>query len=154
MPNPSERILHLLTEAGRRLSFQAAREARSQGLSRAQWAILELVEAAPGLSQREIAERLEVEPITVARMIDRLSARDLVERRPDPSDRRIWRVHLSSAGEQVRAETWSRQAALGDRITASLPAAVTAAALEDGLACAVAALDAATPVHSQEMEDA
>lgn len=153
MSKQAERILQLLTEAGRRLSFQAAREARSQGLSRPQWAILELVEAAPGLSQREIAERLEVEPITVARMIDRLSVRDLVERRPDPRERRIWRVHLSPSGEQVRAEAWSRQAALGDRITASLPEEVTAA-LEDGLACAVAALVVAVPVCTPEMEDA
>lgn len=153
MSDRSERILHLLTEAGRRLSCQAARDARSRGLSRAQWAILEQAEAAPGLSQREIAERLEVEPITVARIIDRLSARDLVERRPDPKDRRIWRVHLSPAGRQLRAETWSRQAELGDRVTASLPDEVTAA-LENGLARAVAALDASGPVHSREMEDA
>ena len=86
-------------------------------------------------------------------MIDRLSARDLVERRPDPKDRRIWRVHLSPAGRQLRAETWSRQAELGDRITASLPDEITAA-LENGLLRAVAALDATGPVLSREMEDA
>jgi DNA-binding MarR family transcriptional regulator len=52
------------------------------------------LERKPGLSQKELSELLEVEPITVARLIDRLEQRGLVERRPDPRDRRIWRLHL------------------------------------------------------------
>jgi DNA-binding MarR family transcriptional regulator len=45
-----------------------------------------------------MAELLDVEPITVGRMIDRLQAADLVERRTDPSDRRAWRIHLTDTG--------------------------------------------------------
>ncbi|MBV9117137.1 MAG: MarR family transcriptional regulator, partial [Acetobacteraceae bacterium] len=63
-------------------------------MTRAQWAILIWLERQPGISQKELAELLEVEPITVARLIDRLEARGMVERRPDPRDRRIWRLHL------------------------------------------------------------
>jgi len=55
------------------------------------------LERQPGLSQKELAELLEVEPITVARLADRLAARGLLERRPDPADRRIWRLHLLPA---------------------------------------------------------
>jgi MarR family transcriptional regulator, transcriptional regulator for hemolysin len=79
-----ESILSLLSQAPRLLSLEAAREARAHGLSRAQWAVLDVLEQAPGLTQREVAERLAVEPITVARILDRLAARNLVERRPDP----------------------------------------------------------------------
>ncbi len=157
MSDRSQRILYLLTEAGRRLSFQAARDARAQGLSRPQWAILELIEADPGLTQREIAERLDVEPITVARMLDRLEARQMVERRPDPRDRRVWRVHLSPAGRRMREAAGRARVALGDRITANLPEEV-GAMLESGLARAVAAMDATSPAHSptnaREMADA
>ena len=67
-------------------------------MTRAQWAILIWLERQPGLSQKELAEILEVEPITVARLIDRLEERGMVERRPDPRDRRIWRLHLLPAG--------------------------------------------------------
>ncbi len=42
---------------------------------------------------------LDVEPITLGRMIDRLQEAGLVERRADPHDRRAWRLHLTSLGE-------------------------------------------------------
>jgi DNA-binding MarR family transcriptional regulator len=51
----------------------------------------------PGLSQKEIADLLEVEPISVARLVDRMEAGGLVERRADEDDRRIWRLHLRPA---------------------------------------------------------
>jgi DNA-binding MarR family transcriptional regulator len=51
------------------------------------------VERQPGLSQSELAAICEVEPITVARLVDRLEKRGLLERRADPHDRRIWRLH-------------------------------------------------------------
>ena len=46
----------------------------------------------------------EVEPITVGRLVDRLEARGLIERRPDPADRRIRRLHLLPAAEPILAE--------------------------------------------------
>jgi DNA-binding MarR family transcriptional regulator len=51
------------------------------------------------LRQNELAEFLEMEPIAVGRVIDRLQAAGFVERRPDPKDRRAWRLHLT---EQAR----------------------------------------------------
>ncbi len=143
------RILLLLSEASRLLSLEAAREARAQGLSRAQWAILEILERTPGLTQREIAERLNVEPITVARMLDRLCARGVVERRPDPADRRVWRIHLSEDGARVRETTSDRREALGHEITSGLPAEITRA-MERGLVQAVAALEADTASSCKE----
>ena len=47
----------------------------------------------PGMRQNELAEQLDMEPIAVGRVIDRLQAAGFVERRPDPKDRRAWRLH-------------------------------------------------------------
>jgi DNA-binding MarR family transcriptional regulator len=87
-------LLFLLHDVARLLRHEADRRARSRDMTRAQWVILFWLDRQPGLSQKELSELLEVEPISVARLIDRLEARGMVERRPDPKDRRIWRLHL------------------------------------------------------------
>ena len=87
-------LLFLLHDVARLMRIDADKRARAQGMTRAQWGILVWLERQPGISQKELAELLEVEPISVARLIDRLEARGMVERRPDPRDRRIWRLHL------------------------------------------------------------
>ncbi len=93
VPQSSD-LLFLLHDVARLLRHEADRRASAHGMTRAQWVILFWLERQPGLSQKELAEILEVEPITVARLIDRLEGRGMVERRPDPKDRRIWRLHL------------------------------------------------------------
>jgi MarR family transcriptional regulator for hemolysin len=87
-------LLFLLHDIARILRVTGDRRARAHGMTRAQWVILWQLERQPGLSQKELAEIMEVEPITVARLVDRLAARGMLERRDDPSDRRIWRLHL------------------------------------------------------------
>lgn len=87
-------LLFLLHDVARLLRVEGDKRARAHDMTRAQWGILIWLERQPGISQKELAELLEVEPITVARLIDRLEARGMVERRPDPKDRRIWRLHL------------------------------------------------------------
>jgi MarR family transcriptional regulator for hemolysin len=87
-------LMFLLHDVARLMRVDADKRARAHGMTRAQWGILIWLERQPGLSQKELAEILEVEPITVARLIDRLEARGMVERRPDAKDRRIWRLHL------------------------------------------------------------
>ena len=87
-------LLFLLHDVARLLRVDADKRAACHGMTRAQWAILIWLERQPGISQKELAELLEVEPMTVARLIDRLESRGMVERRPDPKDRRIWRLHL------------------------------------------------------------
>jgi MarR family transcriptional regulator, transcriptional regulator for hemolysin len=94
-------LLFLLNDVARLLRVDADKRARAHGMTRAQWAILIWLARQPGISQKELAELLEVEPITVARLVDRLEARGMVERRPDPRDRRIWRLHLSPPAHQV-----------------------------------------------------
>jgi DNA-binding MarR family transcriptional regulator len=94
-------LLFLLHDVARQMRLDADRRARAHGMTRAQWVILLRLDRQPGLSQKELAEILEVEPITVARLIDRLEERSMVERRDDPADRRIWRLHLLPAARPV-----------------------------------------------------
>ncbi len=97
-------ILILLNDVGRMLRTEADRRARTHGMTRAQWVMLIRLDRQPGLSQKELAELLEVEPITVARLADRLEARNLLERRADPTDRRVWRLHLLPAAQPLLEE--------------------------------------------------
>ncbi|MBB6246923.1 MarR family transcriptional regulator [Rhodanobacter sp. A1T4] len=75
------------------------RRAVKFGLTRAQWRAVKVLYHREGLRQTELAEFLEMEPIAVGRVIDRLQAAGFVERRPDPKDRRAWRLHTT---EQAR----------------------------------------------------
>jgi MarR family transcriptional regulator for hemolysin len=65
------------------------------GITRPQWRMLMTLSRMDGPSQSDLAERLEVERITLCRMVDRLADAGLVERRADPADRRIWRLFLT-----------------------------------------------------------
>jgi DNA-binding MarR family transcriptional regulator len=98
-----ELLTHIINLA-RLIRTEVDKRARGHGMTRAQWAILIRLEAQPGLLQKELAELLEVEPITVARLIDRLESRAMVERRTDPSDRRCWRLHLTDASRFLLGE--------------------------------------------------
>jgi len=71
--------------------------ARTVGLTRPQWRTIAAIRFAEGSTQREISEILEVEPVTVARIVDRLEAAQIIERRPDPEDRRAKRLYLTPA---------------------------------------------------------
>lgn len=75
------------------------RRAVKFGLTRAQWRATKMLYHREGLRQSELAELLEMEPIAVGRVIDRLQAAGFVERRPDPKDRRAWRLYTT---EQAR----------------------------------------------------
>src|SRR5271163_1221835 len=91
-------LLFLLHDVARLVRVEADKRARLHGMTRAQWGVLLRVARNPGLSQKEVADLLEVEPISVARLVDRMAASGLVERRADAQDRRIWRLHLLPAG--------------------------------------------------------
>ena len=83
------------------------RRAVGLGVTRAQWKVLFHLTRQPGLRQNELADRLDVEPITLSRIVDRLQEAGLVERAPDPADRRAWRLHVTDRArplvEQLKA---------------------------------------------------
>lgn len=96
--------LILLNDVARITRVRFDQRARARGMTRAQWVILARLSRQPGLSQNEMAAICEVEPITVGRLIDRLEMRGLVERRADPADRRIRRLHLLPAAQPILDE--------------------------------------------------
>ena len=91
-----ENLAAMLADTARlmRRSFDA--RARQIGVTRPQWRVLSVLRRHEGINQGGLAELLEVEPITVCRMVDRLQEAGLVERRPDPADRRSWRLFLTA----------------------------------------------------------
>ena len=127
-------ILFLLHDVARHLRLDADRRASCHGLTRAQWVILFRLDRQPGLSQKELAEILEVEPITVARLIDRLEEHGMVERRSDPGDRRVWRLHLLPPARPVLDALHQEAGAMRTQTTEGLDTA-TIAVVVDALAC-------------------
>ena len=71
------------------------------GVTRAQWKVLFRLTRTPGLRQVELAEMLELEPITLCRIVDRLEEARLVERVRDPDDRRAWRLHVTAEAQPL-----------------------------------------------------
>jgi len=96
-----------LHDVARLLRTYADYKAAQFGMTRAQWAVLVRVECAEGLSQAELADGLDLQPITLTRLLDKLCDSGLIERRPDPTDRRVKRLFLTPAArpllEQLRA---------------------------------------------------
>lgn len=94
-------FLFALFEAQRLLRLYADKQALQYGLTRAQWAVLAKLQRFEGLKQAELAEMMEMQPITLTRLVDKLCESGLVERRNDASDRRINRLHLTKAARPL-----------------------------------------------------
>src|ERR687885_2800948 len=75
------------------------RRAVGLGVTRAQWKVLFKLTRKPGLRQVELADMLDLEPITLCRIVDRLEEAGLVERTRDPDDRRAWRLHVTATAQ-------------------------------------------------------
>jgi len=96
------------------------RRAATLGVTRAQWKVLFRLSRQPGLRQIELADILDVEPITLSRIIDRLEEAGLVERRSDPADRRAWRLELTAKAQPLIAKLRTLAEALMDEAFAGL----------------------------------
>lgn len=84
-----------MSDVSRLMRRRFDERARGSGATGPQWRTLKILQRREGLNQGQLAELLEVEPITCSRMIDRLAEAGLVERRGDPEDRRAWRIFLT-----------------------------------------------------------
>jgi MarR family transcriptional regulator for hemolysin len=104
----------IINDVARLLRTYADHKAAQFGMTRAQWAVLVRLDRAEGLNQSELAEMLDLQPITLTRLLDKLADSGLIERRPDPGDRRAKRLfltpaarpvleHLSTIGEEIMA---------------------------------------------------
>jgi MarR family transcriptional regulator for hemolysin len=91
----------VVNDVGRMLKTYADQEARRYGMTRAQWSVLARLERNEGLKQTELADMLDLQPITLTRLVDRLCEIRLVERRADPDDRRAKRLFLTAQAKPV-----------------------------------------------------
>ena len=92
---------YLMQDVTRHLRTHFDRRATQFKLTRAQWRATKMLYRREGLRQTELAEFLEMEPIAVGRVIDRLQAAGFVERRPDPKDRRAWRLYTTAQASSI-----------------------------------------------------
>jgi MarR family transcriptional regulator, transcriptional regulator for hemolysin len=79
------------------------RRVKALGLTRPQWLALVRLNRRPGASQSELADMMEIEKAPAGKIVDRMEEKGWVERRPDASDRRINRIHLTDRGERIFA---------------------------------------------------
>ena len=111
-------FLFALGEVQRLMRAYADKEAARYGITRAQWAVLAKLERSEGMKQTELAEQLEMQPITLTRLIDKLCDNGWIERRGDESDRRVNRLYLKRAARPLLGKL------------AGLKSEITSAALE------------------------
>jgi MarR family transcriptional regulator for hemolysin len=90
-----------LMDVARMLRTYADQRARQFGISRAQWVVLLRLDRSEGLKQSELAEILDLSPISLTRLLDRLAESELIERRADPNDRRANRLYLTPAARPL-----------------------------------------------------
>ena len=94
----------LIHDVSRLMRVSFDRHARAIGLTRAQWRVLAHLSRNEGVKQSELADILEIKPITLARLLERLSADDWVERRLDPNDKRARRLFLTEKAKPILSD--------------------------------------------------
>jgi DNA-binding MarR family transcriptional regulator len=110
----------VLHEVARLLRKRFEQHARGLGLTRTQWQVLAFLAPNEGIHQGGLADLLEIEPITLVRILDKLASRGLVERRQHPTDRRIWLLYLTEAAHPLL----TRMRALGETTRAEALAGI------------------------------
>jgi MarR family transcriptional regulator for hemolysin len=112
--NHERYIGYLISDVARLLRTVFDRRVRHLGVTRSQWLAISRLDRRPGASQSDVADMLEIERATAGRLIDRLEANRWVERRADPRDRRVNRIYLSRASEELLQSLWPIAAATND----------------------------------------
>jgi MarR family transcriptional regulator for hemolysin len=125
MPGSNVDFLFALFETQRLLRLYAEKQARRFGLTKSHWSVLAKLERTEGMKQTEIADLMEIQPITLTRLIDKLCDLGLIERRSDDSDRRVNRLYLTEAARPLLIELGRARNELTETALAGLSAADT-----------------------------
>jgi MarR family transcriptional regulator for hemolysin len=110
MPDPQPTLGFVLADVARLLRKRFDQHARAIGLTRSQWQVLAYLAPNEGIRQGSLAELLELEPITLVRLLDKLESQQWIERRGDPTDRRVWLLYLTPKARPIL----DRMRAIGD----------------------------------------
>ena len=119
-----------LVESSRLLRNYIDHRAKSRGTTRAQWIVLFRLRQQEGLSQVDLADVLELQPISLVRLLDRLVEHGLLERRQDPRDRRANRLFLTASGRQLVDDLDSLRDAIATDVLTNIPAEAIETSLE------------------------
>jgi len=131
-PHTTDReIAFTVMDVARLLKTYADQRARQFGISRAQWAVLVRLARTEGLKQSELAEMLDLQPISLTRLLDRLAANGLIERRPDPNDRRANRLYVTPAAHPLLEELAALGADMMETVLDGLDEKASARLLRD-----------------------
>ena len=101
---PEQSLGFVLNDTARLLRRTFNRHAQEKGLTQTQWQVLLYLARNEGSSQAQLADFLEVQPISAGRLIDRMVAADLVTREADPNDRRAVKLYISEKAEPILKE--------------------------------------------------
>lgn len=119
----NETIGFLLNDTARlfRRAFNA--RMKGSGITALQWRLISYLKRHEGVRQGPLAELIEVEPITLSRMVDRLAEAGLVERHADPTDRRAWQLYLTPRARTLLGEMRRTTDKVSEEATEGLSAA-------------------------------
>lgn len=120
MVDPERSVGFLVTGVARLLRRNLNRRAQALGLSQAQWQALAHLSLQEGVNQVTLADSLDIQPISLARLVDRLQEAGLVTRRPDPDDRRAFRLYLTPAAGPLLEQMWELAAETRNEAMAGL----------------------------------
>jgi MarR family transcriptional regulator for hemolysin len=114
-------LIAQLVESSRLLRNFIDNRAKGRGTTRAQWIVLFRLRQQEGLSQVDLADVLELQPISLVRLLDRLVEHGLLERRHDPRDRRANKLFLTASGRQLVDDLDSLRDAIASDVLQDIP---------------------------------
>jgi DNA-binding MarR family transcriptional regulator len=116
-------LIAQLVESSRLLRNYIEHRAKVRGTTRAQWIVLFRLRQQEGLSQVDLADVLELQPISLVRLLDRLVEHGLLERRHDPRDRRANRLFLTASGRRLVDDLDSLRDSIAVDVLQDIPSA-------------------------------
>jgi MarR family transcriptional regulator, transcriptional regulator for hemolysin len=116
-----KQLISQIVESSRFLRNYIDHRAKGRGTTRAQWIVLFRLRDQEGLSQVDLADVLELQPISLVRLLDRLVEHGLVERRHDPRDRRANRLFLTPSGRQLADDLDSLRDSIASDVLRDVP---------------------------------
>ena len=125
-----KQLISQLVESSRLLRNYIDHRAKGRGSTRAQWIVLFRLREQEGLSQVDLADVLELQPISLVRLLDRLVEHRLVERRHDPRDRRANRLFLTASGRQLADDLDGLRDAIATDVLQDIPVVAIESSLE------------------------
>ena len=130
MKRPLRReLVFQLVETSRLLRTYVEQRARQHGTTRAQWGVMSRLRRQEGLNQASLAEQMDLQPISLARLLDRLQSQNLIERREDPADRRAYRLFLTPEGRALVDDLDAVRTEIADEILGEAEEAAIQSAL-------------------------